>query len=908
MRWRRWGFVLGAVILLLCVVVGVLAFIFMDLLVDFWWFSSLHYTGYFWQRLIYRYMVFAGATALFFLIFFLNFWIASRYLGTTEPPRSVKGTAAWKDYRELIKMFRTGSMQLYTPLSLVLAILLAYPLYQQWEQTLLFLLGPLSGVPDPAYGHDISFYLFALPIYDLLANRLILTFLVLLASLVALYFLENRMVSSREFSFPRGARIHLSIMVLFLFLLGAWKLLLQRHMLLYVDTHQPLFHGPGYIEMKLTLPLIWLSLVLLLATGVSLTWLINDRSKRAAIVTAVLAACFAGALGLRYSRTLPNLTERYIVKPNEIAAEKPYIAMNIEGTLSAYNLKNVESREYPVPEIPWDSTAPDVRMSLRNIPVWDGDQLITVFEQLQEIRTYYNFPSVDVDRYPVNNVYQQVFLGAREISLAALPEGAKNWINTHLKYTHGIGAVMIPAAQGGEEPMTWFMQDIPPSSDFGIRTLLPAIYFGQGSFQYVIAPNEAHEFGYPVADTAKLVDYEGEGGVHLDIFRKFIFALYFKDRNIFFTTFTNNKSRILFRQNITERITRLTPFFALDRDPYLVVTPDRLYWIQDAYTTSEWYPYSQPFKDRINYIRNSVKIIIDAYNGTVNYYISDPDDPIIRAYNRIYPGLLKNMLQMPSYLKPHVRYPKDIFEAQLGIFNKYHQTDPETFYKQEDVWEFPKLQRMASHIPSSMMPFYMTLNLISEDRFEFMQINAVTPLGRDNLRALVVAGCDGPNYGRLIFYNFPKGQLIYGPSQIDALIDQDTLISQQFTLWNQAGSEVERGRMIVLPIGHAVVYIQPVYMRAATRLKIPELKRLIVSQGDSVVMAMSLEDAFAQLATIIGEKNERVRRRLQELQPPTEPPSVTTPPVVIPPPAATPPGVMPPPVTAPPAAAPPPGD
>lgn len=865
MLWRRWISFLIIGMLVLTALAGLLAYIFMDFLVDFWWFQNLGYGFYFFQRLLYRYMVFLGATFLFFFILFSNFWVASRYIGVTEPPRTVKGLRAWKNYRELYKMFRTGSLSFYAPLSLVLAIVIAHPLYQKWEMTLLYLFGPSYGTVDPAYGNDISFYLFSLPIYLLLIDRLLLAFLVLFFGLVLLYYLENRILSQQEANLPRGAMAHLSVIIILAFSIGVWKLIIQRFQLLYVETHQPLFFGPGFVEMWITLPLIWLSAFFLIATAVAFAYSFNTRKRL--VFTVIFGVCFALALGARYSSFLPNLVDKYIVKPNELSREKPFIANNIGATLSAYNLNNVEYREYEVYDIPWTMPAPELAVSLRNVPVWDGEMLANVFEQLQQIRTYYTFPSVDVDRYTVNNLYQQVFLGAREISIQELPEGAKNWVNTHLQYTHGIGAVMIPAAQGGEEAMTWFLQGIPPESEYGLHIDQPSIYYGLGRYDYIIAPNENHEMGLPIGESTALVDYQGEGGVPISsVLRKLIFSLYFKERNILFTTQTNDRSRILFRRNILERIQTLTPFFSLDRDPYLVATPGRLYWIQDAYTTSEWFPYSQPFRGRMNYIRNSVKIIVDAYDGKVSYYVADPTDPIIRAFDSIYPGLLNDLAFVPPELKPHLRYPRDIFEAQMNIYLKYHMTDPEIYYQQEDIWEFPVLQRPGEE-PLLMLPFYMTLNLISEDRFEFMTLSAVNPKGRDNLRALVVAGSDPPDYGKLFVYNFPKGQLVYGPSQIEALIDQDTIISQQFTLWGQVGSEVARGKMIVLPVGHRIIYIQPIYLRAAGRLNIPELKRVIVSQGDVVVMQETLEEAFAELQNQTQMRAERVKKRFLQTRP-----------------------------------------
>jgi hypothetical protein len=476
---------------------------------------------------------------------------------------------------------------------------------------------------------------------------------------------------------------------------------------------------------------------------------------------------------------------------------------------------------------------------------------------------------VDVGRYTVNGIYQQVFLAARELSQKQLPEGARNWINEHLSYTHGYGAVMTPASQGGNEPMTWFLQGIPPESQYGFSIEEPGIYFGLEAFSYVMAPNDAGEIDYPKGNTNVMTNYQGKDGVPVSsLFRKLIFAAYFEDRNIFFTTRTNPKSKILFRQNIIERIRTLTPYLHLDRNPYLVVTPKRLYWIQDAYTVSDWYPNATPSsgeKQTLNYIRNSVKVVVDAYNGTVDYYVFDLKDPIIQAYSRIYPGVFKDRQQMPPELMSQVRYPQDLFEIQMSTYAKYQQTDPEVFYQQEDMWEFAKT--FSGNQAVGIKPYYLTLDLIDSTRFDFLLLLPMSPKGRDNLRALTIVGCDPPHYGKIIVYNFPKGKLVYGPSQIYALINQDTRISEQFTLWDQSGSQVARGNMIILPIGKVMLYIQPIYLQSTTRLKIPELKRLIMSQGEIVIMEPSLEEAYMKLQERIKVEAERQDKRFQPLLP-----------------------------------------
>lgn len=853
-RWKRTlAFLIAAVVGMSVAAAGI-SFLCSNYLVDIWWFESLGLGGYYWQRLLYRYVVFASVTLLFFILFFANFWVASRYLGTVAPkqPRSTQSNL--KAYQDVLTLFRTGSMWLYTPLSLFVAVFVAMPFFEQWEAFLLFIFASPMNVSDPVFGRDISYYLFSLPVYDLLQRRLLLALFILLCGSGLLYWAERRMLNQQNQKLPHGARWHLVFLFLLLVATEIWALTLQRYELLYTQSHLPLFYGPGFVEMNITLPIVWGCIILLGAAGLSLPPAL--KNPRYLKIPLAFACMFFLALGLRNATFLTRFVDRYLVKPNEISKERPYIENNIRATLAAYGLSDVETRDFTPDTIPIDLGAPNIREQLRNIPVWDGELLEDVYRQLQQLRTYYNFSDVHVDRYSVDGLYQQVFLSARELSHNQLPAGARNWINEHLVYTHGYGAVMTPACQAGDEPMTWFIRGIPPESTVGFQIEQPGIYFGLEDYNYVVVPNDAGEIDYPKGNTNVAANYSGKDGIPINsLFRKLIFATYFQDRNLFLTTNTNERSRILFRRNVVERIRTLAPFLLLDGSPYLVVTPRGLYWIQDAYTVSDWYPNATPHtldSGPVNYMRNSVKIVVDAYNGTVNFYRFDSKDPIASAYSEIYPGLFKDKETMPPELASHVRYPKDIFEVQMSIYARYQQQDPEVFYQQEDTWEFAKTFVGNETLP--IKPYYVTLDLISPPRFDFLLLVPMSPKGRENLRAVAIAGCDPPHYGKITVYSFPKGQLVFGPSQIHALINQDTKISEQFTLWDQVGSQVDRGRMVILPVGKVILYIQPIYLKSSTQLKIPELKRIIVSQGETVVMEPSIEEAYSRLL-------ERSRKR-----------------------------------------------
>jgi hypothetical protein len=838
----------------------VLKILFVDFLVDFWWFQAREMSLYFLLRLMYRYVVFLLFTAFFFAIFYVNFWIASRYVGKTE-------STADREDRDLIKSIHTGLRRFYLPLSLVMSMLIAWPLFSEWEAALQFILAPASGVTDPLLGKDISFYLFSLPIYELLQQEVLLAVIVLLLVVLFQYWYEKRLLATSDQELPGKAIVHIAVLALMIVALLTWGVLLERYHLLYSTTNMPVFHGPGYVEMRVVLPFIWLVALLLAATGIAL--IIAVKRRRGWIFPAVLAVLFVVAWLGKNTDFFTDTIRKYVVEPNQIVRDRPYIEANIQSTLAAYGLDDVETKDVsPRSDVNFDATNPAILRRLQNIPVWDREMLGGVYEELQGIRTYYSFPTIDVDRYQVEGRYRQVYTGAREIQFAKLPDSAQNWINLHMQYTHGQGVAMTPAAQAGDEFMEWFVKDIPPTSDFGLSSNQTSIYFGLEDKPFVIVPNDAGEIGTPIGDEETIVHYTGEGGVTANsLWRKLLLSIYFKDRNIFFTTKTNRKSRLLFRRNVIERITHITPFLKLDKDPYVVFVKEGLFWIQDAYTTSNRYPLSPSVDAGFNYIRSSVKIVVDAYNGDVSYYVADTSDPIIRAYQRMYPGVFQPIENMPDSVKPHIRYPRDIFLTQVYVYSTYHQTDPERFFRQEDIWEFSKIAEGKELFTAK--PYYLTLDLINEGTEEFLLFMPLSPFGRDNLRALMVAGSDGDNYGRIFVYRYPRDQQVFGPAQVHSLINQDVIISEQFTLWDQAGSEVKLGKMVIEPTAGSLLYIQPVYLQEEGPLKIPQLKRLIMALDDAVVMAPSLEEAAVKLEAELNRKSTRRENRFRRL-PPTE--------------------------------------
>ena len=855
-NWKLLPSLVGATIVGAIVLYVAFYFVFLDFFVDLWWFRSLEFEGYFWLRLLYRF-IFSGAVTLFFLaIFQFHFWIASRYLGLNPPDDVLLDDVKRRRFQRFAEVFMYGSAKVYTPISLLLAIVIAIPFYLQWEDALLFFFGSDAGVVDPVYGNDVSFYLFSYPIYMLIQKELLTTACVLFVATGILYWMEHVFVPNQSKEFPLGAKLHLTVLFGFVVLFVAWGFMLDRFSLLYEDSREPVFFGPSFIDLRYHLPLIWLSILAFLAIAVSVVFYVFAERHRSKIPTLISVVSFASILALNNSETIPGLIDKFIVKPNFTRTEGPSMRYNIDATLAAYDLNNIKTVDFTVNlDATQDIEAWSTQKHFENIPVWDREFLIDSYQQLQGIRPYYRFPTVDEDRYFIHGHHQQVNLAAREVNIERLPKEAQNWENTHLRYTHGYGAVVSPAAQDAGIPIVWYLRDLNMYSDVGFSVKYPDIYYGLEKYKYAIVPNKLAVQEISGTSSSDMQNYDGNSGVPIpSYFRKMLFAFYFKDEKIFFSPNISTDSKVLLRRNIDERISTLTPFLHLDKDPYLVVDKDRFYWIQDAYTLSNRYPAAKPAADdflngehEFNYIRNSVKIVVDAYDGSVDYYIAEANDPIITAYSRAYPGVFKQLDEMPANLLAHLRYPRDLYYMQMKIFAKYHQNTPELFYEQAETWEY------ATAYGESVMPYFITMDFERcNEHEEFVMINPMTPVNRNNLSMVGVAGtldeakCDTSYKPGITIYKFPKEVQVNGPSQVNALIDQNPEIAAQFTLWNQQGAEVKKGRMVILPMGHSILYVQPIYM-LASKTKMPELARVIVSIGNQVVMDKTLLEAFQRL-------------------------------------------------------------
>lgn len=823
-----------------------------NLLVDGLWFSSVGYFS------VFRTIVVAK-TAVFLFVFVtsaLCFWAsgasALRNARRQSPWHSLvfpQGAGSGQGLRELAERLvsRAAWSYLIIATSLVLAFLTAVGEFGNWSLVLRFIDRVPYGKADPIFGRDIGFYLFALPAYVALAHWLF-TILFLSALIAgAVYWLRGELAFSRPpWRLSPAIVAHGSLLLGLFFALKAWSYDLDRYRLLYGNNGVVV--GAAYTDIHVNLPILWL-LIGLTASAALASWL-NVRWQTYWIPAAA-AVGFLGVLAL--ALVVPPLFERFYVKPNELALETPYLRHNIDLTQEAYDLRHVIVRPFPVEQnLTLQSLQAD-RGTIDNVRLWDAQPLMETYGQLQEIRTYYKFYNVNVDRYELGNSYRQVMLSARELDSSLLPQSAQTWVNLHLLFTHGNGVVMSPVTKKTAEGLPIFYEsDIPPVASGGPTVLQPRIYFGKGSLPYVIVKTRTREFDYPKGSNNVYTTYDGTAGVAIgSMARRSLFAWYFDDPNILISSYLTQESRILFHRNIEDRIRMIAPFLSLDRDPYVVVSGGRLYWIQDAYTTSSWFPYSQPAPGTgINYIRNSVKIVVDAYNGSVKFYDFDPKDPVLAAYRRIFPGLFKPLSAMPADLRKHIRYPEDLFQIQAEMYRAYHMSDPEVFYNREDLWQFPRQTSSVGGVEtaskSAMAPYYMIMRLPEEKRAAFFLMVPMVPNRRQNMIAWLAAGCDPPDYGKLIVYEFPKEQQVYGPFQIEARINQNTEISQQISLWNQMGSRVIRGNVLVIPVEHSILYVSPLYLRAETG-QLPELKRVIAAYGDRVVMADTLPQALTAL-------------------------------------------------------------
>jgi hypothetical protein len=787
---------------------------------EYLWFESLNLGSYFVKVIYYRIELFLIFFALSFLILFLNRF--AMHVASEE--------------------FLGEPLKLPLWIFVILSLFIPYALSRNWIDLVFFLNAQDFGVKDPIFGMDASFYAFKLPFIKDIINLLFALIVLSLLISIVYYLLIFRWVKSfEEFKdlFPRNGYIHISILVASILVLAGIYLYIGRFDLL--SSQFGVVKGAGYTDVFIRIPaMLLLSITSLVLAALSIYYGLRRQAEMYALVFfALVALLFIGLV------LIPFAFQKIRVDPNELTMEERFIGYSINYTRFAYGL-NVEKKVYPVRGT---LTIEDVERNsgiIENIRLWDHRPLLSVYRQIQQIRTYYQINDVDVDRYHIGGNYTQIMISARELSPELLPPAAQTWVNKHLIYTHGYGVIASPVNAVSEEGRPdLFIYDIPPQGVIEVER--PEIYFGELTEDYVIVKTLQKEFDYPSGEKNIFTTYNGTGGVPIDnILKKVLFSMRFGDVNLLLTGYTTPESKIMMHRQIVERSFSIAPFLRYDSDPYIAIIDGKLYWIIDAYTTLNNFPYSASvvYGTPLNYIRNSVKVYIDAYNGSVRFYVIT-DEPVIRTLMRAFPELFVTFDKMSIEEKEHMRYPVDLFKIQAAVYSVYHMDDPRTFYNKEDVWEIPT--ELFEESTVEVEPYYVIIT-IEGDKPEFLLMLPFSPKGRDNIISWMAARCD-EKYGELLLYEFPKGTLVYGPMQVEARIDQDPEISKIFTLWSQAGSRIIRGNLLVIPIDNSILYVEPVYLRAENA-QIPELRGVVVSYENRLVMHPDLQTS---IKAIFGE-------------------------------------------------------
>jgi uncharacterized membrane protein (UPF0182 family) len=845
----------------LFVVMAILFFTILDLYADLAWFETQGVTSVLWKRIVSEWALFLAAWVVASGVLVGNWLLARRLAGVGQM------TVPW------LRQRRTQNQITAEPTTRVVAarvadavlavaavglgLLFALPARGMWMAVLRYLNATSFGQTDPVLGRDLSYYVFDLPWLNFLQGWLLWLVLLSLAGAALVYLAsysaerltaQVQIVGERQpwLKLSRSAERHLLILGAVALGLIAWGYRLNMARLLYSTTGAS--YGASYTDVHARLPVMTIlsviaalgAVILLVSMFVRVRWL-----PYAAVGAWLLVALLGGSL-------YPSLLQRLAVVPNEMTREREYIANTIQFTQAAYGLDEVTEADFDVVEgvVPLDLDANS--STIKNIRLWDYRPLLRTYGQLQEIRLYYAFTDVDVDRYMLGEDYRQVTLVAREMSPDELSQTAQTWVNRHLVYTHGSGVVLSPVNEVLEEglPNLW-VRDIPPQSVHPeLAVTRPEIYFGELTDEYVLVKTDELELDYPSGDQNVYATYEGTGGVVLDSFlKRLAYALRLGSSQILLSDSLTPESRLLWHRAIDERVQTLAPFLEYDPDPYMAIVDGRLVWLLDAYTVTDRYPYSEPVDTslgRINYMRNSVKIAMDAYNGTVTFYLIDPDDPLAATYASIFPDLFRPGEEMDPALVEHWRYPEGMFRIQAAKFQNFHMNDPQVFYNQEDLWSWAEEVVTGERV--RIEPYYVIMRLPDESDEEFVLMMPYTPSSKQNMVAWLYARNDGERYGELGVYKFPKQRLVYGPMQIESRIDQDPIISQQLSLWNQRGSQVIRGNLLVIPIDRAILYVEPIYLQAEAS-QLPELRRVIVAYGNRIAMEETLG---AALASVMG--------------------------------------------------------
>jgi len=835
------------------------------LLTESWWFDSVGLADVFQTRLFWQIGLWLFGAAICGAFVWGNYVLATQFTrGQTF--HVLENNLEWGEYAR----FLPGMVAAL--LAIVLGISTGSAIQSYWDIALKSRNAVDYGISDPIFQLDLGFYVFQLPFLEAIQHetwRLLLLGFVIAA---IVYILKGELAVSgdRAPTISGLPKVHLGLLLAGISLAVGWGIWLQRYELLYSPTG--VVFGAGYADINARLPVD--NVMTVVAAIVAATWVMSLWQRKIVLpVTVTVLAVVAWAL---LAGGYPALMQKLSVEPNELTKEKEYVTYNIEFTRAAYGIEQAERRDFQLETTLDRQALADNDATIDNIRLWDYEPLLSTYRQLQEIRLYYRFSDADIDRYTINDRYRQVILAPRELSYEQVPDRAKTWVNEHLKYTHGFGVVMSPVNRVTPDGLPeFFIKDIPPISAIDIETEQPRIYYGEDTDTYIFTGTSTPEFDYPKGSENALTNYDGLGGVPMGSWgRRLTYALERGSVQLPTSNYFTADSRIHYHRQIRDRVTTAAPFLRLDSDPYVVISNGRLKWIVDAYTVSDRYPYSRPVamsdnastilerrnlsrvvRGGVNYMRNSVKVIVDAYDGTMEFVAMDDSDPVLAAYRKIYPSLFSDRDTLSADIVAHLRYPLDLFDVQAHMYLAYHMENPEVFYNREDLWRFPLSNQAAANDPNrsaAIEPSYTIVQLPDEEEAEFVTILPLTPVNKDNTIAWIAARSDGENYGKLLVYNFPKQSLVYGPSQIEARIDQNPTISQQLTLWSQKGSKVLRGNLLVIPVANSLLYIQPIYLRAEQG-ELPELRRVVVAYDNQIAMEPDLD---AALTAIFGEGSQ----------------------------------------------------
>ena len=816
------------IIILLAIILGVGPLL--GFYTDYLWFGAIGYRSVFTKRISWQILTLLIGFIIAFVFLYLNIRFAR---DTIEGILSKMGFQ-YQEIDDRLILAGTG----------ILSFLFGLAFSGNWETILLYLNKTPFGITEPILNQDAGFYIFQIPFLNLIRTILLGLFFIsiVITGIIYVYRIGPILLPEEDIinSIPTKVLVHISILLGGLFGLIAFGFYLNRYEILFSE--QGVVAGAGFTDVNIRLPIFIILTVLSAITALALVANIKLKDVRIPLAGIGLIIIF-----LLASSVVPGVYQQLRVTPNELELEEPYLDHNIEYTRKGFGLSDVDVQEY---EIDANLTTEDLEGNeeiIENIRIWDRRALIQTYRQLQQIRTYYTFNDVDTDRYHVDGDYKQYMISARELNLDALDPSASTWINERLVYTHGFGLVMNPVSSKTDDGRPdLVLRDIPPTGDFQINN--PRIYYGESENSYKIANSGRSEFDYPRSGANAYNNYDGTGGIEFgSLFRKLVYTIRFGEINFLLSNEISEGSKLMYERQIQTRAEKIAPFLSYDGDPYPVMHNDRIKWIIDAYTTAKRFPYSERYEElgynNVNYMRNSVKVVVDSYDGSVDFYIMN-EEPIAETYSKIFPNLFKDYSEMPKGLKNHIRYPKDFYKIQMDLYRNYHMEDPGTFYNKEDAWEIPQENYRGSTI--KMEPYYLLTQLPDQEKLEYLLVQPFTPRNRQNMVAWVAARSDEPNYGEIKLYEFPRGQLVYGPNQIESRIDQDPNISEQLTLWGQTGSRVIRGNLLVIPLGNSILYTEPIFI-SAEQSEIPELRRVIASSGQNTVMQDNLEESLQML-------------------------------------------------------------